>query len=148
MSVSPVPAHCHTVNPYLIVRHLAGVVAFCEAAFGARVIERLEDDGRLAHVEMLVGDSIVMGGEAPNDERHQPANLYVYLPDCDAAYARAVAAGGRSIMEPATMFYGDRHGGVVDPGGNTWWIATHVEDVPREELARRHAAEMQRRKRG
>ncbi len=148
MSVSPVPANCHTVNPYLIVKDIAGVVAFCEAAFGARVVEKSDDEGRIAHVQMLVGDSMVMGGEAPSDDWHKPANLYVYVPDCDATYARAVAAGGTSIMEPATMFYGDRHGGVVDPAGNTWWIATHVEDLSSEELARRHAAEMRRRKGG
>ena len=146
MSVSPVPAGCHTVNPYLIVRNIAQLIAFCKAAFDAREIERSEDDGRIAHVQLTIGDSMVMGGEAPDDEWDKPANLYVYVEDCDAVYARAVAAGGSSIMEPTTMYYGDRHGGVRDACGNNWWIATHVEDVPSDELARRHAVEMQRRR--
>jgi len=146
MSVSPVPAGCHTVNAYLIVRNIDAMIDFCKAALGAREVERTVDDGITRHVQLAIGDSMVMGGEAPNDEWDKPANLYVYVPDCDAAYARAIAAGGTSIMEPETMFYGDRHGGVTDPCGNKWWIATHVEDVPSDELARRNAAEMERRK--
>jgi uncharacterized glyoxalase superfamily protein PhnB len=71
--------------------------------------------------------------------------LYVYVDDCDAAYARAIAAGAEPLMPPADMFYGDRSGGVKDASGNSWWIATHIEDVPADELARRHEAEQKRR---
>jgi uncharacterized glyoxalase superfamily protein PhnB len=144
--VSPVPRGAHTVNAYLIVYGMDALVDFVMAAFGACVIEKTLDGDRVAHVSFAIGDSLVMAGEAPNDEWNKPSNLYVYVEDCDAVYARAIAAGGTSIMEPATMFYGDRHGGVVDPCGNTWWIATHVEDVPSDELARRHTEEVARRK--
>jgi uncharacterized glyoxalase superfamily protein PhnB len=66
-----------------------------------------------------------------------PASLYLYVQDTDATYRQAMAAGGLSVMEPMTHFYGDRNAGVKDPSGNVWWIATHVEDVAPEELARR-----------
>jgi PhnB protein len=69
-----------------------------------------------------------------------PTNLYLYVNDADATYRRALAAGATSVMEPVTQFYGDRHGGVKDPSGNIWWIATHVEDVSSEELQRRAEA--------
>ena len=60
-----------------------------------------------------------------------PATVYLYFPDVDAAYDRAVKAGGQSIMKPTDMFYGDRSGGVKDPSGNSWFVATHIENVPR-----------------
>jgi uncharacterized glyoxalase superfamily protein PhnB len=69
-----------------------------------------------------------------------PSTLYVYVPNADAVYQRALEAGATSIREMADQFYGDRHGGVKDACGNHWWIATHMEDVSPEELARRAAA--------
>ena len=66
-----------------------------------------------------------------------PGSRYLYVPDTDAVYQKAVQAGGTSVMEPADQFYGDRNAGVKDPVGNVWWIATHIEDVSDEELARR-----------
>ena len=70
-----------------------------------------------------------------------PTSLYLYVPDADAVYRRAIEAGGVSVMEPADQFYGDRSGGVKDPVGNTWWIATHIEDVSPEEIRKRFAAQ-------
>lgn len=67
------------------------------------------------------------------------------MPDCDALYKRAIEAGCSSILEPATMFYGDRQGGVTDPDGNQWWISTHVEDLSDEEIQRRSEAYMKQR---
>ena len=61
--------------------------------------------------------------------KSRPGNFYVYVEDCDAAYKKALAAGGKSLSEPQDQFYGDRHGGVTDAQGNNWWIATHIEDV-------------------
>ena len=81
-----------------------------------------------------------MMGSAQGDTKPIPAALYMYVPDCDDLYRRALAAGGISVGEPKDQFYGDRHGGVKDPCGNTWWVATHIEDVSDEELARRMAA--------
>ena len=71
-----------------------------------------------------------------------PVTLYLYVADADTTYKRALAAGASSVMEPATQFHGDRHGGVEDPAGNLWWIATRVEDVPPEELKKRAEAHM------
>ena len=71
----------------------------------------------------------------------------LYVEDADATYQRALEAGGTSILEPQDMFYGDRHGGVKDPSGNSWWIATHIEDVSAEELKSRGEAAAEERKR-
>jgi PhnB protein len=81
-----------------------------------------------------------MMGESSDKFPAMPAAIYLYVPDVDAVYKRALAAGAASTMEPANQFYGDRNAGVKDPSGNLWWIATHVEDVPREEMAKRAAA--------
>ena len=140
MAVKPVPDTYHTVTPYLIVKGAAQLVDFLKRAFGAKEVHLMKGpDGGVAHGDLLVGDSHVMLGEASGPWAPQPTSLYVYLPDCDATYQQALAAGGTSVQEPKTQFYGDRHGGVKDPSGNTWWIATHVEDVPPEELGRRAA---------
>jgi len=88
---------------------------------------------------VTIGDSVVMLGEASGDFK---AMLYVYVRDADATYRRALQAGGKSLREPATQFYGDRHGAVTDPVGNAWWIATHVEDVSPDEMMRRAEAAM------
>ena len=75
----------------------------------------------------------------------RPAFLYVHVPDADATFARAVAAGATPLQEPDLRFYGDRDGGVMDAAGNIWWIATHVEDRSDEDIARRAAEEEARR---
>jgi uncharacterized glyoxalase superfamily protein PhnB len=86
-----------------------------------------------------------MVGQAGGENKPFPAMLYLYVPDVDAVYKQARAAGGTSISEPSTQFYGDRHGAVSDSEGNQWWIATHVEDVPDEEMRRRAEQFMQQR---
>jgi len=78
-----------------------------------------------------------MLADAMMDMKPMPANLYVYVEDADAVFKKALQAGGTSVKEPADMFYGDRAGCVKDPSGNTWWVATHIEDVPEGELKRR-----------
>jgi PhnB protein len=94
-------------------------------------------DGSVWHAEMRIGDSMLMMGEAGGQWKARPANLYLYVEDVDRTYAQAVAAGGKSLGEPKTQIYGDRSGGGEDPCGNSWWIATHVEDVSPEEMERR-----------
>ncbi len=89
------------------------------------------------HATLRIGDSSVMIGNASEHARAMPAMLYVYVPNVDEVYAAALKAGGTSIMPPTDMFYGDRHGGVTDPGGNQWYIATHIEDVGDDELQAR-----------
>lgn len=138
MSVKAIPEGFHSVTPYLLVKDGAKLIEFVERAFGAEQIERLEDpDGTVRHAQVRIGDSFVMLG-TPQGEP-MPSSLYLYVPDCDAVYARALEAGATSIMEPADQFYGDRGAGVTDPFGNLWWIGTHIEDVSHEELERRAA---------
>lgn len=140
MTVSPIPKGYHSVQPYLVVDNAKAVVEFCERAFDAVVCDRHDTpDGGIAHADVLIGDSHVMIGQASGDWPALPTNLYVYVEDCDRVYATALEAGAESVMPPSDMFYGDRHGGVRDAQGNVWWIATHIEDVPPEELARRAA---------
>ena len=91
----------------------------------------------VGHAEVRIGDSMVMMGEASDAWKPMPSALYLYVADVDVAYRRALAAGGTSTMEPMDQFYGDRSGGVKDPAGNIWWIATRVENLSREELERR-----------
>jgi len=138
MAVKPIPAGYHTVTPYLTVEGAGRLIEFLKQAFGASEIACMKrPDGRIAHAELRIGDSVVMIGEARGDWGPRPSTMYVYVEDCDAFYKRAIAAGATSLTEPANQFYGDRHGGVKDPAGNYWWIATHVEDVPPEEMKRR-----------
>lgn len=137
MSVKPVPEGYHTVTPYLTVANAAKLIDFLQQAFNATLKYEMKDDsGNVRHAEMQIGDSMVMIGQARDQWVPKPANFYLYVPDCDALYHSAIAAGGKSVQEPATQYYGDRHGGVDDPQGNTWWIATHVEDVSPEEVER------------
>ena len=136
--VKPIPEGYHTLTPYLVVENGARVVEFLEKAFGATVANRMDHpDGSLWHADLKVGDSHVMLGGASAESPPVSASIYVYVEDVDADYGRAIQAGGISIMPPQDMFYGDRHGGVKDPSGNSWWIATHIEDVAPEELKKR-----------
>ena len=138
MAVKPVPDGYQTITPYLVVKGAAQVVEFITRAFGAREVHVMKGPaGEVRHGDLVVGNSHIMLGEASGLWPSQPTSLYLYLPDCDAVYNQALAAGGTSVQEPKTQFYGDRHGAVKDPAGNTWWIATHVEDVPPEEMEKR-----------
>ena len=141
MAVRPIPEGYSTVTPYLIVEGADAVLDFVARAFGAEQRLRMDrDDGTVAHAEVTIGDSLVMLAEAGGEWAAMPGNIHLYVEDCDETYARALDAGGTSLREPETQFYGDRSGGVRDPGGNTWWITTHVEDVPPDELERRARA--------
>jgi uncharacterized glyoxalase superfamily protein PhnB len=139
MSVPFQPAAYHTVSPYLLVADAAKMIDFMVRVFNGTEIERHpRPDGSVGHAEVKIGDSVVMMGGVSGDEwKPMPASLYVYVPDVDAAYKRALDAGATSAMEPAVQFYGDKMGGVTDPAGNLWWIATRTEDITREEIARR-----------
>jgi PhnB protein len=138
MSAKPIPDGFHTVTPYLTCTPVAEVIEFLKKTFDAAEIERMSaPDGRLMHAEVRIGDSILMLGEPSAQWKPMPSALYLYVDDCDAAYARALAAGGVSVAEPSDQFYGDRHCGVRDIAGNLWWIATHKEDVSPAEMKRR-----------
>ncbi len=146
MPVKPVPEGYHTVTPYIIVADAVKLINFLTSAFGAVETERMtSENGRVMHAEVTIGDSRIMIGEPMGEFTAIPAGIYLYLPDVDAAYKRALAAGATSTMEAADQFYGDRSAGVRDSQGNLWWIATHVEDVAPDEMQRRAKAAMQRR---
>jgi len=141
MAVKPVPDGYHTVTPYLCCKGAARVIEFLQSAFGATVKDKtMRDDGTVWHADLLIGDSHVMVSDGNEQFPPSTTGMYLYLSDVDAAYDRAVAAGGVSIMPPGDQFYGDRMGGVLDPAGNSWWISTHVEDVSPAEMERRRAA--------
>jgi PhnB protein len=139
----PLPDGLHNVNVYLVVPDPDGLIDFITGVLGGRVALRSVSEGATQHAEVRVGDSVVMLGPSRGGPA-SPAMLYVYVDDCDAAYARALAAGAVSVRPPLDKFYGDRDAGVKDGWGNTWWIATHLEDVPADELRRRHEAEQAR----
>jgi PhnB protein len=145
MAVQPIPEGYHAVTPYLILENADRAISFLKEAFGAEELYRMNmPDGRLMHGEIKIRDSRLMLAEASEQWPAQPGVFYLYVEEVDATYRRALEAGAVSVMEPADQFYGDRHGGVRDPVGNQWWIATHVEDVPAEELQRRQEAEIAR----
>jgi len=139
MAVKPIPEGYHTVTPYLVVEGAAKLIDFVKQAFGAQMVEEptTGPDGSILHAEVQIGDSRVMLSDATSQYPPLPTMLYVYVKDADATYQSALRAGATSLMEPADQFYGDRNAGVQDACGNRWWIATHKEDVPAEEMARR-----------
>ncbi len=137
MAVHYIPEGYRTVTPYLVVKDAENLMRFIETVLGGKEVLRMtRPDGRIAHAEMMLGDSKVMMGESP-EGKLMPAMLNVYVPDCDAVYKKALAAGGISVREPADQFYGDRTAGVNDPFGNQWFVSTHIEDVSEEETQRR-----------
>lgn len=138
MAVKPIPDGYHSVTPYLTVEGADALLDFVSQAFSAEETVRMaRPDGSIQHAEVRIGDSPVMLGEPAEQWEASPATIHLYVEDCDATYRRALEAGGTSLQEPTNQFYGDRMGGVRDPAGNSWWIATHIEDVPDDEMARR-----------
>ncbi|HWV55907.1 MAG TPA: VOC family protein [Longimicrobiales bacterium] len=121
------PAGYTSVSPYLISSGAQGVIDFLKATFGAEELRRHDGpDGRIVHAEVRVGDSVVMLADATEQWPAVPSHIHVYVPDVDATYRAALAAGGTSIREPAHREGDDRRGGVLDPAGNSWWIATQL----------------------
>ena len=141
MTVKAIPDQYHSVQPYLIVKGAAGLIDFMKAAFGAEEMFRMDGPGgTIGHAEVRIGDSVIMLSDATPDYGAQPATLLLYVEDCDGTYRRALAAGATSEREPVDRFFGDRTAGVNDAFGNRWWVHTHIEDVPPEEMEKRAAA--------
>ena len=138
MSVNPIPDGYQAVTPYLIVDGAAALLDFVRDAFSAEERLRMEQpNGTIGHAEVAIGDSVIMLGDAGEEWQAMPAFIHLYVDDCDAVFDKALEAGGTPVREPANQFYGDRSATVRDPLGNMWGIATHVEDVPEDELAKR-----------
>lgn len=139
MAVKSIPDEYPRVVPYLIVENVEKLMDFLTEIFGAKQSEKMRlPDGSVNHAEVRIGDSVIMIGKASNDYPPFPAMIYIYVENTDEAYKKALKAGAESLMEPADQFYGDRNAGVKDPFGNSWWIASHVEDVSPEEMERRN----------
>jgi PhnB protein len=146
MAVKPIPQGYHSVTPYLIFDDAAGAIEFYKKALGAVELMRFPaPNNRIGHAEIKIGDSPVMladenaemNARSPRTIGGSPVSLMVYVEDVDARVAQAVAAGAKITRPVANQFYGDRTGGIEDPFGYHWYIATHVEDVSMDELKRR-----------
>jgi PhnB protein len=151
MAVKPIPDGYHSVTPYLIFDNAAAALEFYKKALGAVELMRFPaPGGKIGHAEIRIGNSPVMladespemNARSPRTIGGSPISLMVYVEDVDALVARAVAAGAKLERPVANQFYGDRTGGIEDPFGYHWYIATHVEDVPRDELEKRAAKAM------
>ena len=124
------PKGLNSVNPYLHPLRAEPLIGFLRRAFNAEEIAKhASPDGVVHHAEIRVGDSVIEMGESQGRYATMPAMFYVYVPDCDALYQRALAAGAKSLHEPTDQPYGDRNSAVTDAFGNTWYLATHVRDV-------------------
>jgi PhnB protein len=144
MPVKAIPEGYHSATPYLIVPGVDRVIEFLEKVFDAKESERMaRPDGSVMHAEVRIGDSLLMLGEPMGQFGPMPASLYMFVPDVDAVYQRALKAGGTSVMEPADQFYGDRNAGVKDSAGNIWWMATRKENVAPDEIRKRFEARSQ-----
>lgn len=149
MNVPFQPPGYHAVTPYLALRDAKAAIDFYRRAFRAELVLKLDlPDGTIAHAEIRIGDSILMmseeneqwGSRSPQSLGGSPVFLMIYVPDVDAAFARALEAGATSVRPVEDQFYGDRSGTLADPYGYRWTLATHVEDVSAEEAQRRMAA--------
>jgi PhnB protein len=146
MATKPIPEGYHSVTPYLAVDNAAKAIDWYTKAFGAK--ERLRMDapgGQIGHAELEIGDALVMLSDPfpqasttpPKELGGTTASVMLYVEDVDAVAKQAVDAGAIVTMEIADQFWGDRMGSITDPFGHSWSIATHVEDVPPEEIAER-----------
>ena len=153
-TVRPVPSGYHTVTAYLTVNDGARALEFYKRAFGASESQRMPGPGgKLMHAEFRIGDSVVMLSDefpgmssckAPTSLGGTTGSLFLYVPDVDAAFRRAIEAGCKVIAPLTDMFWGDRFGKLEDPFGNQWSMATHKEDVSPAEMGKRAQAAMAR----
>ena len=151
MATQPIPEGYHTATPYLAVDDAAEAIEYYTKAFGAKERVRMATpDGKVGHAELEIGDSLVMlsdpfpqaSTKTPSELGGTSVSVFMYVEDVDAVVKQAVDAGAIVTMEVADQFWGDRFGSVTDPFGHLWSIATHVEDVPPEEMAERAKAAM------
>ncbi|MBM4254959.1 MAG: VOC family protein [Deltaproteobacteria bacterium] len=151
MAVKAIPDGYHTATPYLIVQNATAAIDFYKRALGATELMRLNGpDGKVAHAEIKIGNSPIMladempqmGFRSPQAFGGSPVSLMIYREDVDAQFRRATDAGAKVLMPVKDQFYGDRSGTLEDPFGHVWILATHIEDVPLEEINRRAEAAM------
>lgn len=152
MPVKAVPDGYQAVTPYLIVKNAAQALDFYKRALGARERMRLDaPGGKIGHAEievdgscvMLADENAEMGHVGPQTIGGTPVSLHLYVKDVDTRFKQAIEAGGVEKRAVEDQFYGDRSGTFEDPFGHTWTLATHLEDVSPEEMARRAEKQMQ-----
>lgn len=150
MNKQSLPEGYHSVNMYLSLRDAIAAIDFYKRAFGAEMVMKLDmPDGTIAHAEIKIGDTIIMmseenpewGNKSPVTLGGSPVHLMIYVPEVDAAFKKAIAAGGKETRPVKDQFYGDRSGTLKDPFGYEWTLATHIEDVSEAEAQRRMEAE-------
>lgn len=149
--VNPIPDEYPRVMPYLIVDGAVAAIDFYTSVFGATERMRMPGpNGRIGHAELQIGDSVIMLADenpemairGPKTIGGTPVTLHVYVEDSDAAFERALNTGAKSLRPVENQFYGDRSGQFEDPFGHKWNVATHIEDVPPDEMEKRAAAAM------
>ena len=149
--VKPIPDGYPHVTPYLCVDGAAAAIEFYEKVLGAKERMRMDaEEGKLGHAELELGDSLIMladefpemGVRSPKTIGGTPVTISVYVDDVDAVFDAALAAGATSVRAVEDQFYGDRSGQFEDPFGHRWSVATHVEDVPPDEMGKRMAEAM------
>ena len=142
-AVRPIPEGYRTVTPHLVCEQAGEAIEFYKKAFGAVEIARLPGpDGKIMHAELRIGDSpIMLAQDYPEYGSHGPLALqgtsvviHLYVPDADAAWAKALEAGAKPLMPLSDMFWGDRYGQVEDPFGHRWSIATHQHDLSQDQI--------------
>jgi PhnB protein len=149
--VNPIPEGYPQVTPYLYVDGAAAAIEFYVKVLGAKERMRMPGpDGKLGHAELELGNGLIMladehpdmGVRSPKAIGGSPMSIHAYVDDADAVFDAAIAEGATELRPVENQFYGDRSGQFEDPFGHRWNVATHVEDVPPEEMEKRAAAVM------
>lgn len=153
-STQPIPEGFHTITPSLTCRNAAQAIEFYKKALGAEERMRMAGpDGKITHAELTIGNSIIFlndenpawGCKSPQTLGGSASGFYLYVPDVDKAFQRAIDAGGKVTMPVVDMFWGDRMGNFTDPYGFTWTLSTHTQDMTEQEMeegARQFYAQM------
>ncbi len=132
------PAGYTTLAPWVVTEDTAALLSFVSTVFDGEELARIEtEDGLIGHAEIRVGDTVLLAFDRRADWPAMPSLLRIFVPDADKAFARAVESGARVVTELSTAAWGDRGGRIRDPWGNIWWVVSHVEDVPAEEIGAR-----------
>jgi PhnB protein len=151
MPAQPIPEGYHALTPYLLIDGAAEAIEFYKRAFGATERGRMDmPDGKVAHAELEIGDSVLMLGDPSDQSSLKPprqlgastVGIFVYVGDVDAVFQQAIDTGGTVVRPLEDQFWGDRYGTVRDPFGHEWQLATRIEDVSPEEMEERAKAAM------
>ncbi|HMJ70456.1 MAG TPA: VOC family protein [Cyclobacteriaceae bacterium] len=131
-AVKKIPEGYTAVTPWIISPNSARVISFMQNAFGAEEIpgsRTLSPEGKIVHVEVKVGDAVVMLFDSAGSWPSTPAFIRLFVDNCESAYQTAIKAGARAVTKPTMLAFGDKVGRVADPFGNLWWLQEHVEDL-------------------